>query len=73
MPKMLITKMINYYTDYCIKKFDINIFYKTYQMYRNDSLNLLENDLNNYRKDFGIKLVRGAYHNQDKKQFITSK
>ena len=59
--------MINYYTDYCINKYDKNVYYKTYQMYRIDSLNLLKNDLNNYRKDFGIKLVRGAYHNQDKK------
>lgn len=59
--------MINDYTDYCIRKYNKNIFYKTYQMYRIDSLKLLENDLNNYKKDFGIKLVRGAYHNQDKK------
>jgi proline dehydrogenase len=39
--------------------------YKTYQMYRNDSLKKLEKDLNNYNY-IGVKLVRGAYINQDK-------
>ena len=58
-------EMINEYTDYCIKTYNSKVFYKTYQMYRNDNLKLLEKDLLNY-KNFGIKLVRGAYHNQDK-------
>lgn len=46
----------------------VNIL-KTYQMYRKDSLDLLTHDSicsinNNYYH--GIKLVRGAYHNEDK-------
>lgn len=44
--------------------------YKTYQMYRKDSLELLQNDIN-MCNEFGltlnIKLVRGAYYIQDKK------
>lgn len=59
-------EMINYYSNYCITNYQYNIFYKTYQMYRIDSLQLLQKDLLNYN-NFGIKLVRGAYHNQDKK------
>lgn len=46
----------------------VNI-YKTYQMYRKDSLNELRNDLK-YTKKYnlyhGIKLVRGAYFNTEK-------
>ena len=42
----------------------INI-YKTYQMYKKDELNVLSNDLSNFPL-LGIKLVRGAYYNQDK-------
>jgi proline dehydrogenase len=46
----------------------VNIL-KTYQMYRKDSLDLLTHD-SNYAKYnnyyHGIKLVRGAYHNEDK-------
>jgi hypothetical protein len=64
--------MINEYSNYCIKNYT-NTFYKTYQMYRNDSYKLLENDLLNYKNGnknsnnhFGIKLVRGAYYNEDK-------
>ena len=59
-------EMINKYTNHCIETYNTGVFYKTYQMYRNDSLKLLENDLSKYN-NFGIKLVRGAYHNQDKK------
>jgi hypothetical protein len=59
-------EMINDYSNYCIENYN-NIFYKTYQMYRHDTLKVLENDLINYQnKKFGIKLVRGAYHNEDK-------
>lgn len=46
----------------------VNIL-KTYQMYRTDSFNLLEYDSNYMKKNnlhHGIKLVRGAYHNEDK-------
>lgn len=60
-------EMINHYSNYCIEKYSSNVFYKTYQMYRNDNLKLLENDLLQFKNEFGIKLVRGAYHNQDKK------
>ena len=58
-------EMINEYSNYCIKNYTTT-FYKTYQMYRNDSYKLLENDLLNYKNNFGIKLVRGAYYNEDK-------
>lgn len=45
--------------------------YKTYQMYRKDYLSILENDLNKYRNySIGVKLVRGAYYNEDKKHNI---
>ena len=47
---------------------DLNLI-KTYQMYRKDSFKQLENDINlfeNYRKKIGIKLVRGAYWNNEK-------
>lgn len=40
--------------------------YKTYQMYRKDSMNELLCDLETY-PHLGIKLVRGAYHHRDKK------
>jgi len=62
-------EMINDYTNYCIETDNSNIFYKTYQMYRNDSFDMLEKDLDffkNKNKYFGIKLVRGAYLNEDR-------
>ena len=43
---------------------------KTYQMYRQDSLDELRYDINNMKRNnkfFGNKLVRGAYYNSDKK------
>lgn len=48
-------------------KNNVNI-YKTYQMYRRDSLPILQQDLCSTERDFalGIKLVRGAYYNEDK-------
>jgi hypothetical protein len=66
---------IDYITNNLIKDFNQkNIFiFKTYQMYRNDSYDKLYNDLQNY-KNLGVKLVRGAYYNEDKysgKLFIT--
>ena len=53
-------------TNHFIKKHNNNniCIYKTYQMYRNDSLSKLEKDLNEYNY-LGVKLVRGAYLNQD--------
>lgn len=45
--------------------------YKTYQLYRNDSMNILKYDIFCERDYFiGFKLVRGAYYNQDKKYNI---
>ena len=48
---------------YKYNKNDINI-YKTYQMYRKDSYSILNYDIN-HTNNLGIKLVRGAYYNQD--------
>jgi proline dehydrogenase len=48
---------------------DIPTVYKTYQMYRKDALLELHDDLSwsiDYNIPLGIKLVRGAYHYQDK-------
>ena len=40
--------------------------YKTYQMYRRDTTSMLLDDLKNDRDYYlGVKLVRGAYYNQD--------
>ena len=64
-------------SNYLITKYnskEINI-YKTYQMYRKDGLSILQNDVNNIN-NLGIKLVRGAYYNQDYKSgklFINKK
>ena len=47
------------------------LIYKTYQMYRRDSLEVLNNDLQlckNYNKNFCAKLVRGAYWNSEKNE-----
>lgn len=60
---------INDLTDTLIYKLnttDINIF-KTYQLYRKDGLNQLKEDINKFDNKLGIKLVRGAYYNQDVK------
>jgi proline dehydrogenase len=46
-------------------KDEVNI-YKTYQMYRWDTYDILKKDLEKYN-NLGIKLVRGAYLNQDTK------
>ena len=45
-----------------------NLIYKTYQMYRIDSLETLNNDMKlfiKYNKYFSCKLVRGAYWNSE--------
>lgn len=69
----LIQDKINNITDSLIKEFnvsEVNI-YKTYQMYRNDSFDLLKNDFLKSRNYYiGCKLVRGAYLNYDKKYNI---
>ena len=58
---------INYITDKIMLNYNIETIniYKTYQMYRRDSLKTLENDMNRF-SHLGIKLVRGAYMTQDK-------
>jgi len=58
---------INDLTDALIYKLnstDINIF-KTYQLYRKDGLNQLKEDIGKFDNKLGIKIVRGAYYNQD--------
>lgn len=58
-------------TNELIDKFNqkkVNIF-KTYQMYRKDSLSNLDYDLNLFKNNYlGIKLVRGAYWNSEYKE-----
>ena len=45
--------------------------YKTYQMYRKDSIGTFLNDISKSRNyNIGFKIVRGAYMNQDKKYNI---
>lgn len=64
-----IQKKINNFTDDFIKKYNYNkpIIYKTYQMYRKDSYDIFQKDLEYFKdKHLGIKLVRGAYYNTDK-------
>lgn len=60
-------------SDQFIKQYNkdqVNI-YKTYQLYRNDSMNVLKYDIFCERDYFlGFKLVRGAYYNEDKKHNI---
>lgn len=59
---------INNLTDILIQTYgDKILIYKTYQMYRKDSLSQLKRDiLLSPRNQLGIKLVRGAYYHQDK-------
>jgi hypothetical protein len=58
---------INSITDKLILSYNVGTIniYKTYQMYRQDSLKTLEYDMNRF-SHLGIKLVRGAYMKQDK-------
>ena len=45
--------------------------YKTYQLYRNDYLDIMKHDILKLRDyKIGFKLVRGAYYNQDKQYNI---
>tara|TARA_Y100000748_G_C15502982_1_gene490821 strand:- start:7494 stop:8360 length:867 start_codon:yes stop_codon:yes gene_type:complete len=64
----LLQTKINNLTDTLIKTYgDKTLIYKTYQMYRRDSLLQLKKDiLLSPQNPFGIKLVRGAYYHQDK-------
>lgn len=67
-----IQENINNITNTIINRKNLNhpIFFKTYQMYRKDSLNNLKNDINFFNKSnclLGVKLVRGAYHQEDRK------
>ena len=53
-----------------IKKFNKNeiLIFNTLQMYRRDRISYLESIINNARKEkyyIGVKLVRGAYHEQE--------
>jgi hypothetical protein len=59
--------IINDITNELINKYNKSYvqIYKTYQMYRKDQSNMLLDDINNYSR-LGIKLVRGAYYNEDK-------
>ena len=70
-----IQDQINTITNDLMYKYNIDKtnIYKTYQCYRKDSFETIKNDL--YLKDvhnynLGIKLVRGAYYNSDKKYNI---
>lgn len=60
---------INKITDHAIYNYNIynTIFYKTYQLYRKDTLELLQNDIKKHNTKLAAKLVRGAYLQQDKK------
>ena len=59
--------LINDITNELIKTYNKSYtqIFKTYQMYRKDQLKMLVDDLKKYPK-IGIKLVRGAYYNEDK-------
>lgn len=60
-------------TDTFMEQYNRNdlYIYKTYQLYRKDYLDILKNDLNKDRNYMiGVKLVRGAYYNEDKKHNI---
>ena len=68
-----INHKINRTVDKFVKEYNknnVNI-YKTIQMYRKDSFSILKEDLQNDREHkLGIKLVRGAYYNEDFKHDI---
>lgn len=69
--EVVVQDKINEYTNDFIKKYNrknVNIF-KTYQMYRKDSLSNLKKDIDTFNF-LGVKLVRGAYHKTD---LITNK
>lgn len=64
-------KSINVISDNLLTKYNTKNthVYKTYQMYRRDSYNHLISDIDMYNTNkinLGIKMVRGAYYNQEK-------
>lgn len=64
-------KSINIISDNLLTKYNTKNthVYKTYQMYRRDSYNHLISDIDMYNTNkinLGIKMVRGAYYNQEK-------
>lgn len=68
-----IQKKINMWSNFFIEEYnkDRPFIYKTYQMYRKDSYDILKNDLDKYKNiHLGIKLVRGAYYNTDKNRNV---
>lgn len=68
----IIQPKIEEYSNYMIDTYNKEniIFYKTYQMYRKDSLDNLTNDLSTFQDKLAVKLVRGAYLNSDSKYNI---
>lgn len=70
-----IQNKINDLSNYAIDKYntsDNKFFYKTLQMYRADSLRYFYDDTNNFIKEnkYALKLVRGAYLEEDRKYNI---
>ena len=69
----LLQPQIEEITNHIMEKYnqeDTHI-YKTYQMYRKDSVDTFLNDISKSRNyNIGFKIVRGAYMNQDKKYNI---
>jgi len=64
---------INVITDNFMEQYnrDKLRIYKTYQLYRNDYLDIMKHDILKPRDyKIGFKIVRGAYYNQDKKYNI---
>ena len=67
--------MINNISNELMYKYNINEvnIYKTYQCYRKDSFEIINNDLHDSKNkhfNLGVKLVRGAYYNSDFKYNI---
>ena len=65
----------NFIFDKLIKKYENidNLYlFKTYQMYKKNSLNHIENDLRKFDK-IGFKLVRGAYYNKNDNSLFKNK
>jgi proline dehydrogenase len=65
--QVAVQERIDTETDQLIKDFNTEraVIYKTYQMYRNDRLEMLQDDLERF-EHLGVKLVRGAYMNEDR-------
>ena len=70
-----IQNKINDIANLCLDKYNTpnnKVFYKTIQFYRKDSYSILEEDVKNfmYQNKYALKMVRGAYLEQDKKYNI---